>query len=228
MLNCTAPILVALMAAVAALYPGGDCPPLLHEATMAPGPRAATERAADATHAAEGAGRAGRSDAGTRSQGMDENIAPMVVTLVMVTAAVLIVNLVMRHKRQIRELLSRERLAALDKGVEIPWEMELKRPQRARRFQLKAGVLLLAAGVGLALIAPLQGSWNDQRDVLTPAIFLLVMGVAGVLYDRYVGKAEWERTIAMDEALTRAYIRRIEGSAERTRAAAREDERNPS
>jgi hypothetical protein len=45
------------------------------------------------------------------------------------------------HKRLIRELLSRERLATLDKDVEIPWEMDFKRPSRARRFHLKSGVI---------------------------------------------------------------------------------------
>jgi hypothetical protein len=130
----------------------------------------------------------------------------------MCAAAIAIVALVIRHKRLMRELLSRERLAALDKGVEIPWEMDLRRPTRARRFHLKSGVLLLGAGVALALVSALESDWRVQRDTLTWSIVLLVMGATNVLYDRFVGKAEWERTMATDEALTRAYIRRIEGS----------------
>jgi hypothetical protein len=141
-----------------------------------------------------------------------EVIAPVLIMFAMLTAAVFIASLAMKHKRQVRELLSRERLAALDKGVEIPWEMDFRRPSRARRFHLKSGVLLLGTGLALALVSTLQGSWNDQRDLLIWAIVLIVIGATNVLYDRFVGKAEWERTTAMDEALTRAYIRRIEGS----------------
>ncbi len=147
------------------------------------------------------------------------DVAPVLVMLAMFTAAVLIVSLVMKHRRQIREMASRERLAALDKGVEIPWEIDIRRPRTARRFHLKAGVLLLGAGVGLLLISLLQSNWNEQRDLLAPGIFLVVLGVTGIVYDRFVGKAEWERTTALDEALTRAYIRRIEGDAGRTDAA---------
>jgi hypothetical protein len=143
---------------------------------------------------------------------MDNNTAPVLVMCGMCAAAIAIVALVIRHKRLMRELLSRERLAALDKGVEIPWEMELKRPSRARRFHLKSGVILLGAGVALAIVSALESDWRVRQDMLTWATVLLVMGVTNVLYDRFVGKAEWERTMALDEALTRAYIRRIEGS----------------
>jgi len=150
---------------------------------------------------------------------MDSNTAPVLVLCGMCAAAITIVALVMRHKRLIRELLSRERLAALDKGVEIPWEMDLRRPTRARRFHLKSGVILLGAGVALALVSALESDWRLQRDILTWSIVLLVMGATNVLYDRFVGKAEWERTLATDEALTRAYIRRIESGSAATAGA---------
>jgi hypothetical protein len=157
---------------------------------------------------------------------MDERTAPVIVMLAMSAAAIAIVALVMRHKRQMREMLSRERLAALDKGVEIPWEMDFRRPSRARRLHLKSGVILLGAGLGLTLVSTLQGNWGERRDVLTWALFLLVMGATSVLYDRYVGRAEWERTMAMDEALTRAYIRRLEGVAALAHGVGAQDGRN--
>jgi len=146
---------------------------------------------------------------------MDDTTAPVLVMCGMCASAIAIVAIVIRHKRLIRELLSRERLAALDKGVEIPWELDLGRPSRARRFHLKSGVLLLGAGFAFALVSTLQGPWEVQRDLLSWATVLLVMGATNVLYDRFVGKAEWERTMAMDEALTRAHIRKIEGGSRR-------------
>jgi hypothetical protein len=143
-----------------------------------------------------------------------------------VAAALAVVGLVLWHKRQVRTLLSRERLAALDKGVEIPWELDVQRPRRARRLHLKSGVIFSALGLSLALISTLTGSWGEQRDMLSWGIFFLVMGVANILYDRYVGKAEWERTTTMDEALMRAYIRRLEGSGARPHDASAEDSRD--
>ncbi len=115
---------------------------------------------------------------------------------------------VLRHRSRQREMLSRERLVALEKGLEIPWEMDLGRPRRAGRMNLKAGVVLTGAGIGLAAASPFTAP--STTDVLVWAVFLFCVGLANVLYDVFVGKKEWERSQALDEELVRAYIRRLD------------------
>ena len=155
-----------------------------------------------------------------------EIVGALLSVLIMSGAIATLLAVVLRHKRQVRELLSRERLAALDKGVEIPWEMDIPRPRRSRRLHLKLGVLLLGASVGLAMIVPFAGDPDNRNVTLIWALFFFAMGATGIVYDRLFGKAEWERSMAMDEALTRAYIRRLEGSAVATHGSTAESARD--
>jgi hypothetical protein len=155
-----------------------------------------------------------------------EVVGALLSILILSGAIATLLAVVLRHKRQVRELLSRERLAALDKGVEIPWEMDIPRPRRSRRLHLKLGVLLLGASVGLALVAPFAGDPENRNVTLIWSLFFLAMGVTGLVYDRFFGKAEWERSMALDEALTRAYIRRLEGSTAGTHGSTAETARD--
>jgi hypothetical protein len=129
-----------------------------------------------------------------------------------VVAAVAIVMVVLNHRRRIRELLSRERMAALEKGVEIPWELDAARPRRASRLQLKAGFLLCGLGVGLAAAAGLTRE-PVGNGPLPFGVFLLITGLTLIVYDVLFGRHEWRQATELDEELTRAYIRRLEGSA---------------
>ena len=151
-----------------------------------------------------------------------EVVGPILSLLVLFAGSLGIVALVLRHKRAVRELLSRERLAALDKGVEIPWQADIPHPRRSRRLHLKVGILLTGAAVGLALVALLVGG-EERAMTLAWAAFFAVFGLTNILYDRIAGKAEWERSVTLDEALTRAYIRRLEGGEPRTRDAHTEE-----
>jgi hypothetical protein len=143
---------------------------------------------------------------------MREEVAILLVLIIVVSSLLGLVALVLRHKRQVRDLLSKERLAALDKGVEIPWEVDLRRPRRTHRLHLKAGVVLAGAGAGLLAASGLVLA-PDQRVVMAWGVFFGTLGAASILYDVLVGRREWERTAELDEALTRAYIRRLEGPA---------------
>jgi hypothetical protein len=152
-------------------------------------------------------------------------VGPLLSVLMLFAGGLGIVALVLRHKRAVRELLSRERMAALDKGVEIPWEADIPRPRRSRRLHLKVGILLTGAAVGLALVAILGAESQERAITFAWAAFFAVFGLTNILYDRIAGKAEWERSVTLDEALTRAYIQRLEGGEPRTRDAHTEDSR---
>jgi hypothetical protein len=155
-----------------------------------------------------------------------EVIGALLSTIIILGSIATFLAIGLRHKRQVRELLSRERLAALDKGVEIPWEMDIPRPRRSRRMYLKLGILLVGASVGLALAAVFADRVDDRSVMLAWAVFFLAMGVTNILYDRIAGRAEWERSMALDEALTRAYIRRLEGNKAPTHGSTAEADRD--
>jgi hypothetical protein len=140
------------------------------------------------------------------------DVLALIATLMLLVVVLGVVMVVLRHRRQIRELLSRERMAALEKGGEIPWELDAARPRRASRLQLKAGFLLGGMGLGLTAAAGLTGE-PVANGPLPFGVFLLMTGLALVGYDLLFGRHEWRRATELDEELTRAYIRRLEGSA---------------
>jgi Domain of unknown function (DUF6249) len=141
----------------------------------------------------------------------------LIFVLCMVLGLIAVVGLVLSHRLRIRALLSQERLASIAKGVEIPWETDLQRPRSARRLHLKAGVVLIGAGLGL-LAASFVLAAAERELPLVWGILFLVLGTVNVVYDALVGRNEWERSQALDEALVRAYIRRLEagGHSERS------------
>ncbi len=148
------------------------------------------------------------------------HIIALIATMAILAVALGIVMTVLRHRRQIRELLSRERLAALEKGKEIPWELDAARPRRVSRQALGTGFLLGGMGLGLVIASAFAGM--DMEDMVPLGVFLLVTGLALVAYDGLVARHEWRRATELDEELTRAYIRRLEGSAGSAREASAE------
>ena len=75
-----------------------------------------------------------------------------------------------------RRLKTEERLAAIAKGVPVPFEPELPQPQRSRR----AGLLLVCGGLGYALTFALISL--VERDALIAAAFGILPVAIGVGY----------------------------------------------
>ncbi len=111
---------------------------------------------------------------------------------------VLIVVLAFRAQNRKREGLSRERLAAIEKGLELPL---IEAPRRGQRMSARAGALLLIPiGAGLSLALGQSGvawSWG-----LIPGL----IGLALLAHWFTGGKRAWERQRALDEELQLAYI----------------------
>lgn len=80
---------------------------------------------------------------------MSEPVAILLTFCLITFTLITVVWLVIMHRHKARELLSRERLAALERGVDIPWESQLLRP-RTSRPSLRVGLILTGAGFGLA------------------------------------------------------------------------------
>ncbi len=84
------------------------------------------------------------------------------------------------------EALSRERLAAIEKGVPLP-EREPEHPKLPERaaHPLKTTLATLAVGIALLIgLAPSHRVWG---------IVVTALGIAGVCYWLVAGRSEWQR-----------------------------------
>ena len=125
---------------------------------------------------------------------------------------VLVVALAIRAQGRKRERLSRERLAAIEKGVELPL---IEGPRQRRRMSSRAGALLLIPiGIGMSFALWQSGaawSWG-----LIPGL----IGLALLAHWLTGGKRAWERRQALDEELQLAYIDLLRRSGPGVKAAA--------
>ena len=97
-----------------------------------------------------------------------------------------------RRRSQALEQRHRERMAAIEKGVELPpdandpeAQLELAKAMRKPRFMLRGFVLV---GIGGALIATWPG--GDEHVMHTIGWVVLAIGVAQLLYSAIEGRKE--------------------------------------
>lgn len=107
------------------------------------------------------------------------------------------------------EALSRERVAAIEKGLPLP-EREVEPPKPPERASHPLGPTIAALAVGIALwvgLAPDHRLWG---------MVVTAFGTAGLFHWFVAGKNEWKRQQARDEEMHRAYVeylRALAGSA---------------
>jgi hypothetical protein len=104
------------------------------------------------------------------------------------------------------EALSKERVAAIEKGVPLPVkEVEPpKLPERANH-PLKPTLGVLAVGIALWVgLAPNHRVWG---------MVVAAFGVASLCHWFVAGKDEWKRQVAMDEELHLAYVHYLKALA---------------
>ncbi len=115
---------------------------------------------------------------------MDELIPLAAVVLV---CGIPITTIIVAY--QAKKLRTQERLAAIAKGVPIPEESRILDPARSRR----AGILLVATGLGIALCFFLIGKVEpDARTVSAFALIPLLIGL-GFFLDAYLVRREMRR-----------------------------------
>ena len=104
------------------------------------------------------------------------------------------------------EALSRERLAAIEKGVPLP-EREPEPPKLPERaaHPLKPTLATLAVGIALLIgLAPNHRVWG---------IVVTALGIAGMCYWLVAGRSEWQRQQVMEEEMHRAYVEYLKALA---------------
>lgn len=125
---------------------------------------------------------------------------------------VLILALALRTQSRKREKLSQERLAAIEKGMELPL---IDAPRRRQRMSSRAGALLLIP-IGVGLSVGLGQSGADWTWGLIPGL----IGLGLLAHWLTGGKRAWERQQALDEELQLAYIDLLRRSGPAAKSAA--------
>ena len=143
---------------------------------------------------------------------MQQNVIALLSLLLPLFAMPLggfVVYLTLKQAREERALLHRERMAAIEKGLDVRL-FNVREPRR-RGSPLRSALVVLASGIALSV--PLRhsgpGAWMW-------GFWLALVGAAMVAHWFAGGKTEWERDRALDEELTRAYAARLRAWVPRT------------
>ena len=100
---------------------------------------------------------------------------------------------------QERDMLNRERLSALDKGVNVPL-VELPKI-KDQGSSLKTGMILVAVGIGIALLG-----FSVTTKLHSIGALVALIGVAHLLYWHLNGRKEWESRLQWEKAASEAYL----------------------
>jgi hypothetical protein len=138
-----------------------------------------------------------------------------VAVLIPITAILMplgIVALASNVAKQRRELLSRERIAAIEKGLDVPL-LEAPEP-RKKGSPFAAALVTAGAGLGICIALKVLGASLPQMpSVWAAGLVPFFVGLGMLLHWSMYGKEEWRRDRELDEELRRAYIDRLRGSA---------------
>lgn len=104
------------------------------------------------------------------------------------------------------EALSRERVAAIERGVPLPdREREHPKPPERAGHPLKPAFALLAVGIALLIgLAPNHRVWG---------MVVTASGIAGVSHWLLAGRREWQRQQVLEEEAHRAYVAYLKAQA---------------
>jgi hypothetical protein len=104
------------------------------------------------------------------------------------------------------EALSRERIAAIEKGAPLPEpKPEPPKPPERSAHPLQSTLAVLAVGIALLIgLAPSHRVWG---------IVVTALGIAGVAYWFVAGRHEWQRQQILHEETHRAYVEYLKALA---------------
>lgn len=116
------------------------------------------------------------------------------------------IQLEIGYRTHDRDLLGKERLAAIEKGRGLPLSLPSTPNRKRSSFQDGIGFLVMGLGLAYALAYSGFSAWPW-------GIFVSSIGLAHLAYWFLGGKDDWARRAALDEELQRAYIRRLQAEA---------------
>jgi hypothetical protein len=126
----------------------------------------------------------------------------MLVPITALLVSPVIVYLALRHARERREILSRERLAAIEKGLDV-----LEPPMLERRSSpLYSGIVMVLGGAALTLAMRIMMGFHSPWGFGLVVVFV---GLGKMVHWFVGGREEWKQEKELDEELRRAYIDRL-------------------
>jgi len=141
---------------------------------------------------------------------MDLTAAIFVVSCLLLSSGLVgfVLYTAFRTERHQRELLNAERMAAIERGQELPPESFLDPEAKVGRKTgntLKTGLIVLGLGSGLIaalrVASPATGYWGW-------GLLLVVVGLAHLVYWFVRGKTEWETAQTLELERKRALVLR--------------------
>jgi hypothetical protein len=141
--------------------------------------------------------------------GSEVVIIPLFSFIVAGVIAWAIANL-SRLRMQERELLSRERMMAMEKGINLPL---LESPRyRWSGSPLKSGLILVGVGLGLTILMLLNGRNNG----IGVGAMVMLAGAGNLLYWYMAGKREWEARMSSEQNISNAYVAYLNAMANKS------------
>jgi len=136
---------------------------------------------------------------------------PLVIIGGAMVFMVFVVQRQMQARMHDRELLNRERLAAIAAGrtQEPDGPASLNPPSRPRvrnALQDAVGFIVMGMGITAAFVIAQSHLWGW-------GVFVVSIGVANLIYWFMGGKRDWEQQARVDDEIQQAYVRRLRGGA---------------
>ncbi len=128
-----------------------------------------------------------------------------------------VMYIALRAQTKERERLSAERMAAMEKGLDLPPQAFLDASGKPRTpyNALLVGLISLGTGVGLivALLILNTPSYLPERGLWGWGFVLVAFGLVQLLYWFVRGRREWDEAKTLDREMKEAWIRRQSGAA---------------
>jgi hypothetical protein len=126
----------------------------------------------------------------------------MTVPIMALAISPVIVYLALKHARERREIQSRERLAAIEKGLDV-----LDPPVLTRRTSpLYSGIVMLLGGLALTVAMRIMMGFYSPWGFGLVVVFV---GLGKLVHWFVGGREEWKQEKELDDDLRRAFIERL-------------------
>jgi hypothetical protein len=134
---------------------------------------------------------------------MESNPEIVILPILFITLGIAFaygLNVFSRLRMQDRDMVNKERLTAMEKGINLPFT-DLPRAARSGS-SLRTGLTMVAIGIGLCVFFYLQ----NAQDAIGVGVIVALAGTANLLYWHLNGKKEWEQQQTRERVLHEAQL----------------------